>query len=169
MIKLINGRGQLGEALKNKIANVKVNEDIYIYHTWNIDDKSKQTQEKEYQKFIHFVKKNTNKKIVFISTSLQKDNWYTYFKQLAEAFLLMNNKNPVIIRFPSLIGKGIYSAFKKSNLSPYGSIQLMSIKEAVNIILEKSLRNDKIKNHHISGETVSAKNIQQLILFGKNS
>ena len=71
MIKLINGRGQIGNVLKKKICNINIDDDIYIYHTWNIDDKSKEAQKKEYKKFIYFVSQNKDKKIVFISTSSQ--------------------------------------------------------------------------------------------------
>jgi hypothetical protein len=30
------------------------------------------------------------------------------------------------------------------------------------------MANETIKNYHINGEKISAKNVQQLILFGKN-
>ena len=47
MIKLINGRGQLGSFLK-QLENISIDKEIYIYHTWNIEDKSKNTQKKEF-------------------------------------------------------------------------------------------------------------------------
>ena len=46
MITLLNGKGQLGEQLKKDISNIKNVEsyDAYIYHTWNVLDKTKPTQ-----------------------------------------------------------------------------------------------------------------------------
>ena len=156
MIKLINGRGQIGNVLKKKICNINIDDDIYIYHTWNIDDKSKEAQ------------KNKDKKIVFISTSSQRDNWYTYYKHLAESHLLSKNKSNVVIRLPSLIGKGVCASFRDENIQPYGIIELMSVDDATDAILQKAMVNETIKNYHINGEKISAKNVQQLILFGKN-
>ena len=51
MIHLVNGRGQLGCELQKLLLDA-VSENIYIYHTWNIDDKSKEVQEKEYDKIM---------------------------------------------------------------------------------------------------------------------
>jgi len=168
MIKLINGRGQIGNVLKKKICNINIDDDIYIYHTWNIDDKSKEAQKKEYKRFIYFVNQNKDKKIVFISTSSQRDNWYTYYKHLAESHLLSKNKSNVVIRLPSLIGKGVCASFRDENIQPYGIIELMSVDDATDAILQKAMVNETIKNYHINGEKISAKNVQQLILFGKN-
>ena len=56
MITLVNGRGQLGEHLRRKINNVKTKDMVYIYHTWNVWDKSLNSQKKEYEKFCDFVK-----------------------------------------------------------------------------------------------------------------
>ena len=170
MIELVNGRGQIGTALKEILSKVDINTDVdvYIYHTWNIENKTKEAQQKEYKKFIEFVDNHKAKKIVFISTSSQKNNWYTYYKHFAESYLLLTNENPVVIRLPTLIGKGIFSSFKHENTAPYGTIELMSIEEAASIIIEKAVKSETIKNFHVNGEKVSAKYVRQLILFGKD-
>jgi hypothetical protein len=36
MIRLINGRGQLGEKLSQKFTNYQTDQDIAIYHTWKV-------------------------------------------------------------------------------------------------------------------------------------
>ena len=41
MIRLVNGRGQLGSALKKLDLS---NQQGFIYHTWNVSDKSESTQ-----------------------------------------------------------------------------------------------------------------------------
>lgn len=170
MIKLVNGRGQLGNALSNKISNFNTTkEDIYLYHTWNIDDKSKSNQIKEYNKFVSFVDNHKDKRIVFVSTSSQKNNWYNYYKHLSESYLLINNENSVIIRLPTLVGKGVFESFRDRDIGAYGQIELMLIEDAADVILEKCVTDSKIKNFHISGEKVSAKVVKELILFGKTS
>ena len=53
MIKLINGRGQLGDVLEQKI-NLYNNfdgSDTYIYHTWKLNTKSYEEQNLEFKKF----------------------------------------------------------------------------------------------------------------------
>ena len=90
MIKLINGRGQLGNKLREVSSSYKkTKEEVLIYHTWNIEDKSRDTQKKEYEKFKNFVTLNKNKKIIFISTYSEKENWYNHYKQVSEAFFII--------------------------------------------------------------------------------
>ena len=91
-IILANGRGQLGETLRREMKDKQINEDVYIYHTWNIDDKSKETQRNEHYKFIDFLRDKKNSKIIFISTSSEKESWYVYYKHLSEAHLLKTCK-----------------------------------------------------------------------------
>ena len=54
MIKLLNGRGQLGEAISSKLKALSRDEDIFIYHTWNVEDKSEVIQRQELEKFVQF-------------------------------------------------------------------------------------------------------------------
>ena len=163
MIKLINGRGQLGTILSEKINGVYSEKEIFIYHTWNIDDKSRKAQQSEYNKFVKFVLNNKDNKIIFISTNSQKDNWYNYYKHLSEAFLITNGEKHVIIRLPTLIGKGVFLKLKKEEIHPYGFFNLMSIEKAAEIIIDKIFYEGKIKSFHIIGETISAENIKKIL------
>ena len=169
MIKLINGRGQVGRILKEKINNLNIDDKIYIYHTWNIENKTKEAQFKEHEKFINFVNQKLDERIVFISTSSQKDNWYTFYKHLSEAYLLSINKNSVVVRLPSLIGKGTCAKFKNNTIEPFGVMELMSVEDAVDVILEKITTPKVVNSYHIKGERVTAKMVQQLISFGKDN
>ena len=66
MIELIDGKGQLGEALKEHALKFSYSQKdkIKIYHTWDIENKGHIAQEKEYLKFKDFVDNNRNYKIV---------------------------------------------------------------------------------------------------------
>jgi hypothetical protein len=163
MIKLANGRGQLGTILEEKVGSIKCDENIWIYHTWNIDDKSQKRQLSEYNKFIDFVEDNKKEKIIFISTSSQKDNWYNYYKHLSEAFLLTSTDNCVIIRLPTLIGKGTFVDLKMGVSRPHGYFNLMTLKKACDIIIDKIFYNGKIKSFHIIGEDISAESVKDIM------
>ena len=80
MIHLIGGRGQLGSKIKFLIdsKNVQFDDEIFIYHTWQVIDKSEDIQKLEYDKFVNFVDNHIDEKIVFISTYSQKDNFYNF-------------------------------------------------------------------------------------------
>ena len=70
MIKLVNGRGQLGDALAARTEKVRTasREDIYIYHTWNIDDKSEQAQQRCFEELMAFVSRNLKEKIISLES-----------------------------------------------------------------------------------------------------
>ena len=104
-VELKNGRGQLGSLLKLKLNNTNSESKTFVYHTWNIDDKSKERQEKEYIKFKNFVDTNKDGKIVFISTKSQKNSWYVYYKQLSESYLIQNHIDSLVLRFPTIVGR----------------------------------------------------------------
>lgn len=163
MIKLINGRGQLGDRLKKAIKCDNTQENIVIYHTWNIEDKSEVVQRLEYEKFANFVNNNKEKKIAFISTSSQKDNWYNYYKHLSEAFLLTNCEKCVIIRLPTLIGKGVFPLLKSKEIEPIGKFNLISLDKAVKIILQKIKEENIVKTFHIVGENISAESVSEIL------
>ena len=154
---LINGRGQLGE----KLNEYDIPKDIDIYHTWNIDDKSDKTQEKELKKFKRHVDETTNK-IVFISTSTNIDSSYKESKRAAESYLVRSGKPYLVIRLPTLIGKGIFQNLKNKTAEPFGIIKFSSIDLAAKFI---SL------NLHSSGIVICpfwaapAQLIQELIEF----
>tara|TARA_R110000744_G_scaffold53912_3_gene114803 strand:- start:263 stop:763 length:501 start_codon:yes stop_codon:yes gene_type:complete len=164
MITLINGRGQLGDKLLQAIEGDNTEKDVRIYHTWNIDDKSKSIQKREYEKFVNFLKREPeDNKIVFISTNSQKDSWYVYYKHLSEAFLLTNREKCVIIRLPTLIGKGVFPLLKSGELQPEDFFNLISIDKAVKIILEKTKNNNIVKSFHVIGETISAESVKNIL------
>jgi hypothetical protein len=121
MIKLINGRGQLGDLLKKEIDQVDTNKNVYIYHTWNIEDKSESAQRDCYNLFVKFVEERKDDRIVFISTASTTEDNYVLHKQLAEAYLISNVEDCLIIRLPTLIGKGVIQKFKQGELKPFGS------------------------------------------------
>ena len=102
-MKLINGRGQLGKALKKYLKLYK-HIDCTIYHTWNMADKSKKAQQKAATDFMKFVVSHANDKVVFISTTHPVHCHYTEFKMISERFLWNATNDGVVIRLPSLIG-----------------------------------------------------------------
>lgn len=162
-IKLINGRGQLGEELKSQCSRLPApEEDIFIYHTWNIDDKNKQTQEKEYEKFMRFVDINKDKKIIFISTYSEKENWYNHYKQLSEAYLSLNCKKGISLRIPTIIGKGILKKLKDASVTAYGDMELITRVQAAKEVLNYVSYNGLIKNFRINGEKISAVTIESI-------
>jgi len=85
MVRIINGRGQLGEKLQ-RYARIKGLLDVAIYHTWQVtysgdsDMSEEMIQLNEYNKLVEFSNKNPNTKIIFISTTSQRSSWYTHYK-----------------------------------------------------------------------------------------
>lgn len=133
-MKLMNGRGQLGEYLK--LSKYK-NDNIEIYHTWNFLDKSESTQKKEYNKFVSYLEAiNPSKKIIFISTMSNDSTYYKKYKTLCENLVLLKSKNNLVIRLPNLIGKGIFLKLKNNEVTPQGVIQFLTIKEACDFIID---------------------------------
>lgn len=136
MIKLINGRGQLGDLLKKEIDQVDTNKNVYIYHTWNIEDKSESAQRDCYNLFVKFVEERKDDRIVFISTASTTEDNYVLHKQLAEAYLISNVEDCLIIRLPTLIGKGVIQKFKQGELNPFGSMRLASLETSCKYIIK---------------------------------
>jgi len=165
MIILANGRGQLGESLKEKLKNFRSLETVYIYHTWNVWEKDALSQENEYDKFCNFVDKNKKKgKIVFISTYSNSDNNYVFYKQKAEAFLILNCDSCLVLRLPHLIGnKGIFSKLKTKTAEPYGSIEIMSLEDAANKILNYSRYSGLCKSFTFKGEKINTTTLNEII------
>tara|TARA_X000001036_G_scaffold133070_1_gene125906 strand:- start:225 stop:746 length:522 start_codon:yes stop_codon:yes gene_type:complete len=170
MIKLINGRGQLGDAMKKHLRNVSfykkikknLNREVLLYHTWIFEDKSKIKQKQQFQKFISFIEKNKEKHIVFTSTYSEKENWYNHYKQLAEAFLISNCKSCLVIRIPTIIGKGICEKIKNSEVNVYGKMNLISLDKAAKEILNLCSYEGLIKSVTIQGEKIKAKTVKAL-------
>ena len=165
MIKLLNGRGQLGNFLKNKIKNYQTEKEVFIYHTWNVWDKSEESQAKEYEKLKSFIDNNNNTgRVIFISTYSDNDNYYVHYKQKAEAYILLNCEDSIILRLPSLIGnKGIFKKLKQKECSPYGILQIMSLEQASNKILEFVDYKGLSRTFTITGENIKAETLNELL------
>lgn len=158
---LANGRGQLGVALQKKIDTTSA--ELVIYHTWQVSKKDHDSQKSEFNKFQKFVENNHNKKIAFISTKSQKNTWYTHFKQLSEAFLLTKCEKGVVIRLPTFIGRPSVLFSNKENIEAYGQVELISISDAADKIIEVCNEETKRKIIDINGEKVSAKLVRDIV------
>lgn len=147
----------MGEVLLEKTKNLKFKNEIYLYHTWNIDNKSKQTQRIEYEKFSKFVDNNKNNKIIFISTKSEKDSWYVYYKQLSESYLIQNCEKCLIFRFPTIVGyKGTIQLLKKQEIQPYGIMELMSLDNVCKNIINNLDYCGKSRILSFDGEKITA-------------
>ena len=164
MIRLINGRGQLGEKLKSHLDDLDNEKDIYIYHTWNPWAKDRSSQKQEYTKFINFVDQYKGSRIILISTYSQNENYYVYYKQLAESYLIVNCANSLAIRLPNLIGKkGILKKFKDRSVEPYGKIELMTLDAAAAEIVNLLNYDGLVKILTLKGEEISAALAKEII------
>ena len=135
-MKLINGRGRLGEELKKYNNNSKT----IVYHTWNMIDKSEEAQKKCYLDFVDFVNKNKSEKIIFISTDEISDKPYSYYKHKSEEYLIEHNKKGIVMRFPIFTGNGMfYTIFVKicKILLQLSKIRIISPKNAAKQIVSK--------------------------------
>lgn len=162
MVKLVNGRGQLGKVLSEKIKQNEYNKNIYIYHTWNVLDKSEYKQIQEFAKFVLFVDEHVNDKIVFVSTCSKRSSFYSKSKLKAEKYLLDNCDKGVIVRLPTFICKGILTDLKEDKIKPYGILELISLQEAADAILKAIDENNK-KTISIEGEKISAQNVYNIL------
>jgi len=166
MIKLINGRGQLGMALNELVEEKKLDEDVLIYHTWNVLEKEEEPQKKEFEKFKRFVDENLDNKILFTSTYSEKENFYTFYKQLSEAYLISNHKQGYVIKLPTLIGKGICERFREDRAEPSGIMELMTIEEAAREVMRLVEYKGVVRSFRIEGHRIPATLVKELILFG---
>jgi len=167
MIKLINGRGQLGEKLNILLKDEFYEKDIYLYHTWNPWQKDHNTQEREYKKFVGFVEQHKNNKIILISTYSQNENHYVHFKQVAEAYLITQCSDCLVIRLPNLIGnKGILKRLKNQTAGPQGKIEFMTIEDAAMEIINLIKYNGLLKVISLKGEEISARLVNEILQKG---
>ena len=130
-MKLLNGRGQLGKSLTPFLDK---HPDVEIYHTWNFLDKSALVQAEEVKKFKKYLSKS-DKKVIFISTTTQEDTSYLRCKRAAEELVLTHSEDNLVIRLPSIIGKGVFEGLRENNLQPYGIVRFVSLPEATVFIL----------------------------------
>lgn len=163
MINLVNGNGQIGNFLKKKIDSVNIDKPVFIYHTWNIDNKSDEVQKKEYQKFKEFVDKNKDNRIIFISTKSQKESQYVKYKQLSESYLIENCSDCLVLKFPTLIGKGVFHDFKNGTKQPYGIMEIMTLEEASENILQNINYSGILKTLYFNGHTIKADIVYNLV------
>lgn len=160
-MKLINGKGQLGEALKG------MKGDWTIYHTWDFINKNDaEIQRKCFMDFINYVNKHQKEKICFISTLSQADTPYTRYKMLAEKYLINVIKDYKIIRICGIIGKGVCDYFRERKIKPHGEMDVTTLRWVVTTIRLFLL--SKSKEYDIRGTKVPANIVEELILFGKN-
>lgn len=158
-MKLINGRGQLGEAL----SQYEGYPDIEVYHTWNFLDKSATTQSGEVEKLREYLK-NNYKKIIFISTTTKQDSSYLRCKREAEELVLAHSNNNLVIRFSSIIGRGVFSGLRDKKLQPFGIINYISLKEAREYVLNSAERTGIIE---CPSWQISAETLVELMEFSK--
>lgn len=189
VIKLINGRGQVGSKLEEKLKSFPYTNSIqnrsaelagdgrytYIYHTWNIDDKTEPTQLIEYQKFKKFVDQHNQDRIVFISTyDHARFSPYIKYKTMAESYVMEHNTNKYhIIRLPQIIGKGAFDYFKdclKSNKPPqvYGDMEIIGLDEVCNKILDQVMQNNYPALTRIKGDLVNPNTVIALLKYGSD-
>jgi hypothetical protein len=161
---LINGRGQLGDGIYRLFGNL--DGDFVIYHTWNVTDKSKNAQHKEYLKLKNALRNHEEKKLfVFISTTSQVNDYYVGYKRAAED-LVMKLPRWNIIRLPQLIGRGVCDGFKTNKLKPFGTMNLCSVDDASSFVLSKIFAKEENKIHEKKGTRLEAKLVYDLIRYG---
>lgn len=164
-MKLINGRGQLGEIFKTNLDKF-IDINATLYHTWNFEDKRFEVQNECLDNFVKYVLTNQGEKIIFISTKSKDVNNYTKFKLLAENFLINNSNNYLIIRLPNILGKGICNRFiTEPNIKPFGRIELITLNEAYNkICLSLDAMNSIVEIH---GEMISANLVREMLIYNR--
>jgi hypothetical protein len=166
MVKLVNGRGQLGQALEKALRSMAVPADVLLYHTWNHMDKSPETQAVELSKFEAFVDENSEKRIAFVSAIHEKFNPYGVAKMAAELYLWQHCKLGQVFRLPYLVGKGLAQRIKDGEQYRSGSVEVGTMQWAAwNIINSLNSEFDRLKVFH--GGFVDASMMQALIEFGK--
>ena len=164
MIRLVHGKGQLGGALNN-IRNSFNNEysikKFYIYHTWNVWDKSEEAQLESYNDFKKFVDSHKEGKIIFISTKTKEDTPYLKYKIKSEDYL--DFKKDLVVRLPNIIGKGVCAKFRDEDVVPYGRMELIRLNDAAFEIMKNlSLVGLLV----VEGNVIDASIVKELIKFG---
>lgn len=170
MILLKNGRGQLGTILADRISKSTYaygTKDIFIYHTWDMDNKNDEKIQKDcLTKFKLFVDNNKDNKIVFISTYSEQNNLYNLYKQKAEGYLLSNHDHGIVIKLPVLLGRGICQRLKNKKVSPYGDIELMTLQEAADSIISIAATNgSRNRIYRLNGTHIPATLVSALLHF----
>jgi hypothetical protein len=170
MIKLINGRGQLGMALQNYIKTLgdptPDDTEYLIYHTWNIEDQSLEAQIKEYEKFSKFVYdiRDSNCLCVFISTLHENDGHYLYYKMKAESLLKEERNNYKIYRIPYMIGKGLCHKIIYDKYDPLpGKIEVSTLQKIAYRIIGHLQGPEKLICLH--GDWLDVNSLKEALLY----
>lgn len=168
MIRLIDGRGQIGKELKE--CNEFVDLDAVIYHSWNFVDKTESVQKKCFDKFVEYVDNNKHERIAFISTYTTTWTPYLKYKLKAELYLLESVECSKVFRLPCLLGKGVCQGFKDGSMEPDSKdMEIMTISQAVRAIIRDLLENEwHEKIVRVRGVVSNPQLIYNLIRFGKD-
>lgn len=164
MIRLVNGRGQLGTALGARLPGWEHPGDIHLLHSWVFMDKSEVVQAGEYNKFKRDLAGSSGKP-VFVSTKTTIDSPYLRWKIKAEADTL--EAGGVVVRIPNLIGKGICSRFRAEDAKPFGKLELATIEDAAEFTL-KAAAAPPGTIMTMEGETLTAALAYNLIKYGRD-
>ena len=163
-ITLANGRGQLGRCLSTLAGSMSCDEETYIYHTWNVADKSKEAQQKEYDQFVKFVDEHCDKKIIFVSTSSLKETHYTFYKHTAESYLLANSVKSLVVRLPTFIShKSVIRGFAEGKVKPQGTMELISVQDAAKSVLKYINYSGLVRSFTVYGQKMSAEYINLIL------
>jgi hypothetical protein len=163
-ISLVSGRGQLGKQLSAIVDSVSCDEEVYIYHTWNVSDKSEKAQQKEYNKFVKFVDEYYDKKIIFVSTSSLKETYYTFYKHTAESYLLINSLKSLVVRLPTFIShKSVIKEFAVGRVKPQGTMELISVQDAARFVMECANYSGLVRSFTAYGQKISAEYINLIL------
>lgn len=161
MVILKNGRGQLGDELIK--ANLQCSQDVYIYHTWEVNDKHPNAQLKSLNKFKYFVDEHKSDRIIFISTTSENETQYVLAKHMAEAYLVNTAPNGFVLRVPMFVGPRVISNFKDDSKKPYGTMELIHTRDVVEKIKELLSYDGMKRFHTLQGEKISAQLIYDLV------
>ena len=164
MLTLVNGRGRLGNALRGKLGPYKTQEEIYIYHTWQVQDKSKKVQANEFEKLKTFVDQHKEQKIIFVSTTSINETHYVFYKQMAESYILLNNLKSFVIKLPLIISdNSIFTNFKNKNVLAYGTMEFVDLDDAANEVLSMINYTGLNRIKIVQGNKIKAKYIKEIV------
>jgi hypothetical protein len=164
MVELIHGRGQLGEALARGLKTFHVGADCDLYHTWDIDDKSSESQEFELVKFKAFVDASAGRRIFFISGSHERYDPYLMAKLQAEVYLLTRTAQGTVIRLPYIVGKGLAQRIKDGQPYAAGTVEVSSLETMAMRILRCLTSSQRF--HVLHGDVVDVNLLAAAIHFG---
>lgn len=172
MVKLLNGRGQLGDALKIELARRNVVADADIYHTWIHSNKGADVQLAQIHAFMRYVgasgstsERKTDRRIYFISAIHERFNAYLKEKMWAEIYLWQNTVDGVVIRLPYMLGSGIAERMLAGQSISAGKIEVSTFETMAGRILDIIEAGGDERMHVLHGEMVDAQLLQAAMRF----